>query len=75
MTSSRGECLASKAVYHARPVLVPPRDREWDVPFEVNRAELLGILDEVINLLEAQPEFRAFHLDGQVVPLEDYLVP
>lgn len=48
-------------------------DREWDFPFEQTRAEFLELLDDTATILETRSEYRAFHLDGQVRPLEDYL--
>lgn len=48
-------------------------DREWYQPFEVFRARLVDLIDNLLALLEADPSFRAFHLDGQTILLEDYL--
>jgi alpha-mannosidase len=48
-------------------------DREWYLPFEGFRARLVAMLDELLEILEAEPEMRSFMLDGQAIMLEDYL--
>ena len=48
-------------------------DREWYAPFETMRFELVQFLDELVDVLEQEPELPAFLLDGQAVMLEDYL--
>jgi hypothetical protein len=48
-------------------------DREWYTPFEATRARLLDVVDELLELLEADPAFTAFLLDGQTALLDDYL--
>jgi mannosylglycerate hydrolase len=48
-------------------------DREWYAPYERFRARLAGVLDEVVAILEADPSFRRFLLDGQVAMIDDYL--
>jgi mannosylglycerate hydrolase len=48
-------------------------DREWYLPFQDYRALLVSVLDELLDLLEQDPGYRCFTLDGQTVPLEDYL--
>ena len=48
-------------------------DREWLFPFQETRMMLVDFLDGLLNVLETQPEYRAFVLDSQTVPLEDYL--
>src|SRR5919106_2180219 len=47
-------------------------DREWYLPLEDFRIRLAQVVDEVIETLEAHPEYR-FTLDGQAIVLEDYL--
>jgi mannosylglycerate hydrolase len=47
-------------------------DREWYLPFEDFRIRLGEVVDEVIETLEARPQYR-FTLDGQAILLEDYL--
>ncbi len=48
-------------------------DREWYEPFQEYRMWLVELIDEAMDLMETEPEFRCFHLDGQAVVLEDYL--
>jgi len=48
-------------------------DREWYLPFQEFRARLVGMLDRLLDTLEADPTFTHFHLDGQTILLEDYL--
>ena len=47
-------------------------DREWYIPFEHHRARLVALMDSVLELLESE-EYSSYHLDGQTIPLEDYL--
>ena len=47
-------------------------DREWYLPLEDFRIRLAGVVDELIETLEARPEHR-FTLDGQAIIIEDYL--
>lgn len=48
-------------------------DREWYLSFENFRLLLVDLVDHLLEILEGDPEFRFFHLDGQTVVLEDYL--
>jgi alpha-mannosidase len=48
-------------------------DREWYLPFELFQLRLGAVVDEVLDVLERDPTFRSFTLDGQAVVLEDYL--
>jgi len=48
-------------------------DRAWYLPFQSFRYRLVRMIDELIDLLESDSEFRFFTLDGQTVLLEDYL--
>jgi 2-O-(6-phospho-alpha-D-mannosyl)-D-glycerate hydrolase len=47
-------------------------DREWYLPLEDFRIRLGEVVDELIETLEARPEYR-FTLDGQAILIEDYL--
>ncbi|OGI13441.1 MAG: hypothetical protein A3I68_00755 [Candidatus Melainabacteria bacterium RIFCSPLOWO2_02_FULL_35_15] len=47
-------------------------DREWYLPFEVFRIELVELIDNLLNILEQKKDF-IFHLDGQTIILQDYL--
>src|SRR3970040_502948 len=48
-------------------------DREWYQPFEGSRARLVRMMDNLLDLLDRAPEYRHFVLDGQTIPLDDYL--
>ena len=48
-------------------------DREWYLPFEEFQMRLASVVDEVIDVLESDPSFPYFTLDGQAIVLEDYL--
>ena len=48
-------------------------DREWYVPFEEFQLRLAAVVDEVIDVLESDPSFTRFTLDGQAIVIEDYL--
>lgn len=48
-------------------------DREWYQDFQGYRKRLVFQMDALLDLLEAQPDFAGFHLDGQTACLFDYL--
>ena len=48
-------------------------DREWYMPFEKHRRRLVKLIDSLLDLMDSDPEFKHFHMDGQIIPLEDYL--
>jgi 2-O-(6-phospho-alpha-D-mannosyl)-D-glycerate hydrolase len=48
-------------------------DREWYLTHEQFRFRLVALIDRLLDLLEADPDYRYFHLDGQTIVLEDYL--
>ncbi|WP_010258690.1 glycosyl hydrolase-related protein [Treponema primitia] len=48
-------------------------DREWYLSFQSFRFHLIPTLDKVITILEQEPDFSVFVLDGQTILLEDYL--
>ena len=48
-------------------------DRAWYLPFETFRIRLVRLIDRVIEILDRDPTFRSFMLDGQILPIEDYL--
>ncbi|WP_245226281.1 glycoside hydrolase family 38 C-terminal domain-containing protein [Streptomyces smyrnaeus] len=55
-------------------VIVPHThwDREWYLPFQQFRLQLIGLLDEVLERMDDDPRQR-FTLDGQAVAVDDYL--
>jgi mannosylglycerate hydrolase len=48
-------------------------DREWYRPFEHFQLGLGRVVDGVLDVLESDPSFTSFTLDGQAIVLEDYL--
>jgi len=48
-------------------------DREWRYPFQHNRQKLVEMIDRTLEILEKNPDYRAFHLDSQTIVLQDYL--
>ena len=48
-------------------------DREWYAPFQYFRVRLVRLMDKLLDLLERDPDFVHFNLDGQTSLLQDYL--
>ena len=48
-------------------------DREWYQPFEVFRVRLCDMVSALLDILDRDPHFRHFMLDGQTVCLDDIL--
>jgi hypothetical protein len=48
-------------------------DREWYLPFEGFLARLVEMMDGLIELMDREPRFAHFHLDGQAAMIDDYL--
>ena len=48
-------------------------DREWYLTHEQFRFRLVTLVDRLLDLLDSDPEYKHFHLDGQTIVLEDYL--
>ena len=48
-------------------------DREWYLPFETHRTRLVKLFDTLIELMEKNPDYTYYHMDGQFVVIEDYL--
>lgn len=48
-------------------------DREWYMSFEQHRFKLVEHMDTLMETLETNPDFKYFHLDGQIIILDDYL--
>ncbi|MGD0115550.1 MAG: glycoside hydrolase family 38 C-terminal domain-containing protein [Dehalococcoidia bacterium] len=48
-------------------------DREWYVPFQSYRIRLARLMDAVLEILTANPDYKHFMTDGQTAPVEDYL--
>jgi mannosylglycerate hydrolase len=48
-------------------------DREWHLTYQQFRLRLVVLMDKLLSLLENDPDYRYFMLDGQTIVLEDYL--
>ncbi|HXW32354.1 MAG TPA: hypothetical protein VEJ21_04615, partial [Acidimicrobiales bacterium] len=48
-------------------------DREWYEPFETFRLRLVRMVDGLLDLLESDPSYARFLLDGQMAVVDDYL--
>ena len=48
-------------------------DREWYEPFQTFRLRLVETLDGLLDLLESDPSYACYHLDGQLAVVDDYL--
>lgn len=48
-------------------------DREWYETFQHFRLRLVRLVDKLLHILETDPAYRHFMLDGQTIVLEDYL--
>jgi mannosylglycerate hydrolase len=47
-------------------------DREWYLPFQSFRLRLVGLVDRLLDFMEADERYR-FTLDGQLATVDDYL--
>ncbi len=48
-------------------------DREWYESFEIFRLKLVDTLDALVELLESDPSYGWFLMDGQMAAIDDYL--
>jgi mannosylglycerate hydrolase len=48
-------------------------DREWYQTFQQFRLRLVRLVDNLLDILAADPHYKHFMLDGQTIVLEDYL--
>ena len=48
-------------------------DREWYLSHAKHNYRLVKFFDALIDAMEKDEKFRYFHLDGQIVVIEDYL--
>ena len=49
-------------------------DREWYLTFQQFRLKLVHLIDNLLALLDADPDYKHFMLDGQTIVLDDYLL-
>lgn len=48
-------------------------DREWYLPFEKHRYYLVQLIDDLLEKLTNDPDFKSFHMDGHTLLIDDYL--
>ncbi len=48
-------------------------DREWYLTFQQFRLKLVRLVDKLLDILDKDPLYAGFLLDGQAILLEDYL--
>ncbi|MSU69592.1 MAG: glycoside hydrolase family 38 [Opitutaceae bacterium] len=48
-------------------------DREWYDSFQGYRVRLVSLLDELLATMAADPAYQSFVMDGQLIPILDYL--
>lgn len=48
-------------------------DREWYLSFDHFRVLLTHLMDDLLDILATNPDYRSFTLDGQTSVLDDYL--
>lgn len=48
-------------------------DREWYGEFQQFRMRLVRMTDDLLSLLEENPDYKCFNFDGQTIVLDDYL--
>ena len=63
----------NKSPFHATLVSHTHWDRAWYCTFQEYRVRLVRLVDRLLDILEDDPEFLVFMLDGQMSVLEDYL--
>jgi alpha-mannosidase len=49
-------------------------DREWYLTFQQFRLKLVHLVDDLLDILDKDPAFTSFLLDGQTIVLDDYLL-
>ena len=56
-------------------IIVPEThwDREWYLTFQEFRAKFVILMDKLLDYFKNDPDYNNFTLDGQTIPLEDYL--
>lgn len=48
-------------------------DREWVHSYQRVRIMLVEMMDQLLDILDKDPNYKYYHLDSQTIPLEDYL--
>jgi len=68
-----GISAAQKVQRHVSIVPHTHWDREWYEPFQTFRLRLVHLIDGLLDLLENDPSYSRFLLDGQMAAVDDYL--
>ena len=73
--STSGSAAESRPTEPRRIAVVPHThwDREWYDPFQTFRLKLVQLIDGLLDLLERDPSYKTFLLDGQLAVIDDYL--
>jgi hypothetical protein len=73
--STTGSGAESRQTGPRRIAVVPHThwDREWYDPFQTFRLKLVHLIDGLLELLERDPSYKTFLLDGQLAVIDDYL--
>ena len=73
--STSGSGAESRPTEPRRIAVVPHThwDREWYDPFQTFRLKLVHLIDDLLDLLERDPSYKTFLLDGQLAVIDDYL--
>ncbi|MCK4417316.1 MAG: hypothetical protein KAV99_04045, partial [Candidatus Latescibacteria bacterium] len=58
--------------YHLHVLFNTHWDREWLYSFQETRMKLVELMERLFEIFETRAEYK-YHLDGQSIPLEDYL--
>ena len=48
-------------------------DREWYGSFQLFRVRLVRMMNKLLHILDTNPDYTTFNLDGQTIILEDFL--
>ena len=68
--------VAFRFMAHRRRVDVVPHthwDREWYAPFRTFQLRLVDLVDDLLELMESDPSYARFLMDGQMAAVDDYL--
>ena len=73
MTAGTGHPTPGGARRHVAVVPHTHWDREWYEPFQTFRLNLVRLVDELLDLMERDPSYSHYLLDGQLAAIDDYL--
>lgn len=74
MSAAAGD-KATEGGRRRRVAIVPHThwDREWYEPYQTFRLGLVELIDRLVPLLESDPSYARYLLDGQMAVIDDYL--